>query len=46
MGYDQLASDPSTYVKKPSQRHDDSILLLHMDDVDGTAPEEDLMSVF
>ena len=30
--YDQLESDPSTYVKKRTQRHDDSTLFLHMDD--------------
>ena len=33
MGYDQLASDLSTYVKKRTQRQYDSILLRHMDDV-------------
>ena len=46
MSYDQLISDPSTYVKKRAQRSDDSILLRHMDDVVGTGPEEHLMSDF
>ena len=46
MNYDQLISDPSTYVKKRAQRSDDSILLRHMDDVVGTGPEEHLMSDF
>ena len=32
MNYNQLVSDPSTYVKKHAQRSDDSILLRHMDD--------------
>ena len=45
MGYDQLVSDPSTYVKKRTQRQDESVLLRHTDDVVGTAPEEHLMSV-
>ena len=43
MGYDLLVSDPSTYVKKRTKRQYDSInsiLLRHMDDVIGTAPEE------
>ena len=40
MIYNQLTSDPSTYVKKRTQRSDDSILLRHMDDVVGTGPEE------
>ena len=44
MGYDQLASDLSTYVKKRTQRQYDSILLRHMDDVVDAAPEEHLMS--
>ena len=46
MNYNQLISDPSTYVKKRAQRSDDSILLRHMDDVVGTGPEEHLMSDF
>ena len=46
MNYNQLISDPSTYVKKRGQRSDDSILLRHMDDVVGTGPEEHLMSDF
>ena len=46
MSYNQLISDPSTYVKKRAQRSDDSILLRHMDDVVGTGPEEHLMSDF
>ena len=44
MGYDQLVSDLSTYVKKRTQRQYDSILLRHMDDVVDAAPEEHLMS--
>ena len=44
MGHDQLVSDPSTYVKKRTQRQNESILLRHTDDVDDTAPEEHLMS--
>ena len=44
MNYNQLISDPSTYVKNRAQRSDDSILLRHMDDVVGTGPEEYLMS--
>ena len=43
MNYDQLVSDPLTYVKKRTQRKPDSILLRHMDVV-GTGPEEHLMS--
>ena len=39
VSYDQLISDPSTYVKKRTQRSDDSILLRHIDDVVGTGPE-------
>ena len=46
MSYNQLISDPSTYVKKRAQRSDDSILLRHMDDLVGTGPEEHLMSAF
>ena len=46
MNYNQLISDPSTYVKKRAQRSDDSILLRHMDDVAGTGPEEHLLSDF
>ena len=42
MGYDQLVSDPSTYVEKRSQRPDDSILLRHMDDVVDTGPDTHL----
>ena len=40
MSYNQLISDPSTYVKKPAQRSDDSILLRYIDDVVGTGPDE------
>ena len=46
MSYNQLMSDPSTYVKKRTQRYEDSILLRHMDDVVGTGPDEQLMSGF
>ena len=46
MGFDQLVSEPSTYVKKRTQRQDESILLRHMDDVVGTAPEEHLTRWF
>ena len=46
MSYNQLISDPPTYVKKRAQRSDDSILLRHMDDVVSTGPEEHLMSDF
>ena len=46
MNYNQLKTDPSTYVKKRAQRSDDSILPRHMDDVVGTGPEEHLMSDF
>ena len=46
MSYNQLISDPSTYVKKRAQRSDDSILLRHMDDVVGTGPDEHLMRDF
>ena len=46
VNYNQLISDPSTYVKKRAQRSDDSILLRHVDDVVGTGPEEHLMSDF
>ena len=45
MSYNQLISDPSTYVKKRTQRSEDSILLRLMDDVVGTGPDEQLMSV-
>ena len=44
MSYDQLTSDPSTYVKKRAQRSDDSIFLRHTDDVVGTRPDEHLMN--
>ena len=44
--HDQLISDPSTYVKKRSQRSDDWILLCHMDDVFDTGPDEHLMRDF
>ena len=46
MSYNQLKSDPSTYVKKRAQRSEDSILLRHMDDVVGTGPDSHLKSVF
>ena len=46
MSYNQLISDPSTYVKKRAQRSEDSMLLRHMDDVVGTGPDEHLMSYF
>ena len=46
MSYNQLISDPSTYVKKHAQRTEDAILLHHMDDVVGTGPDEHLMSDF
>ena len=46
MSYKQLTSDPSTNVKKRTQRSEDSILLRHMDDVVGTRPDEQLMSDF
>ena len=46
MSYNQLISDPSTYVKKRAQRSDDSILLRHMDDVVGTGPDEHIISYF
>ena len=46
MNYNQLMSDPSTYVKKRARRSDDSILLCHIDDVVGAGPEEYLMSDF
>ena len=46
MSYNQLISDPSTYLKQRAQRSDDSILLRHMDDVMGTGPDEHLMSDF
>ena len=44
MSYNQLISDPATFVRKRAQRTDDSILLRHMDDVVGTGPDEHLMS--
>ena len=44
--YNQLVSDPSTYVKKSTQRSDDLILLRDTDDVVGTGPDEQLMSDF
>ena len=40
MDYNQLISDPSTYVKKRTQPSEESILLRHMDDVVCTGPEE------
>ena len=46
MRYKQLISDPSAYVKKRAQRHDNSILVRHMDDVVVTGPCEHLMSDF
>ena len=46
MSYDQLISDPSTYVKKRKQRSDDSILLRLMDDKIGTGPQKHLVSDF
>ena len=46
LNYNQLISDPSTYVKKRAQRSDGSILLRHMDDVEGTGPALHLMSDF
>ena len=46
MSYDQVISDPPTCVKKRTQRSGDSILLRHMDDVDGTGPDDDRMSDF
>ena len=44
MSSNQLISDPSTYVKKRTQRSDDLILLRHIDDVVGTGPSEQFMS--
>ena len=46
MSYNQLISDPWTYVKKRTHRSEDSILLRLMDDVVGTGPDEQLMSDF
>ena len=46
MSYKQLTSDPSTNVKKRTQRSEDSILLRHMDDVVGTRPDEQLIERF
>ena len=46
MSNNQLISDPSTYVKKRTQRSQDSILLRHIDDVVGTGPDAQLMSDF
>ena len=46
VSHDQQVSDPSTCVKKRTQRSDDSILLRHMDDVVRTGPGEHLMSDF
>ena len=46
MSYNQLISDPSTYVKKRTQRSEDSILLRQMDDVEGSGPHEHPMSDF
>ena len=43
MSYNHLISDPSTYVKKRTQRSEDSILLRRMDDVVGTGPNEQLI---
>ena len=44
MSCDQMVSDPSTYVKKRTQRRGDSILLRHIHDVVGTGPDERPMS--
>ena len=44
MSYNHLISDPSTYVRKRTQRSEDSILLRHMDDEVGAGPDEQLMS--
>ena len=46
MSYNQLISDPSTYVKKRTQQSEDSIILRQMDDVVGSGPHEHLMSDF
>ena len=46
VGYEQLKSDPSTYVAKREKRKDDSILLRHVDDVVGAGTEEHLMRDF
>ena len=46
MSYNQLISDPSTYVKKRALRSGDSILLRHINDVVGTVPDEHLMNDF
>ena len=46
MSYNQSIAEPSTYVKKRTQRSEDSILLRHIDDVVGTGPSEQLMSDF
>ena len=46
MRYNQLISDPSTYVKKRAQQSDDSILLRHMEYVVGTGPDEHFVSDF
>ena len=46
MSYNQLISDFSTYVKKRTQRSEDSIILRHMDDLVGTGPDKHLMSDF
>ena len=46
MSYNQLVSDPSTYVKKRTRRSEVSIFLRHMDDVVGTGPDGHLMSDF
>ena len=46
MCYNQLISDPSTYVEKRAQRSGELIFLRHMDDVVGTGPDEHLMIDF
>ena len=45
-GVDRLVSYRLTFVKKRTQRQDDSVLWRHMDDVVGTASEENHMSDF
>ena len=44
--YEQLKSDPSTYVDNCEKRKDDSIRLRQMDGAVGTGPEEHLMRDF
>ena len=46
MSYDQLISEPPTYVKVRTQRSDDAIFMRLMDDVVGMGPEGHLMSDF